>query len=228
MEVFIDIRGKLFFGLAGILLAVILFNGISMASASLNTNLGWHSADQISGGTIQGTLGADAVVVGAGGGSSAVKTTYLTGKLLNDAPGPLVLDDWTIIGSTVVPSGLEVYGKVVLNSSDSGYAVSANSVDVIGDMEVSGTIWNHTLKYRLWDADFFDQWSVCSHSYNNPKKLIHSSQGLCWFTEISGPFDGSGKGVKVYIDSNDGYWYLGAYNPAGNDVCGKAACAGNV
>ena len=41
-----------------------------------------------------------------------------------------------------------------------------------------------------------------------PLKVIHKDQGFCVLASVSGHFDGPGEMVKVYLDEQDGYWYL--------------------
>jgi thiol-disulfide isomerase/thioredoxin len=41
-----------------------------------------------------------------------------------------------------------------------------------------------------------------------PLRVIHKDEGFCVLASVAGHFDGYGEAVKVYLDEQDGYWYL--------------------
>lgn len=41
-----------------------------------------------------------------------------------------------------------------------------------------------------------------------PVKMIHSDTGICYLTQVGGGFAGGGEKVRVYVDEEDGFWYL--------------------
>ena len=40
-------------------------------------------------------------------------------------------------------------------------------------------------------------------------KVIHKDEGFCVLASLGGHFAGFGEYVRVYLDDQDGYWYLG-------------------
>ena len=47
-----------------------------------------------------------------------------------------------------------------------------------------------------------------SEMHRQPIRMIHSDEGICFLSGIYGPYSKPEDAARVYIDSDDGYWYL--------------------
>ena len=61
-----------------------------------------------------------------------------------------------------------------------------------------------------------------------PVRLVHQSHGIPVLTELKGKFRNNSSGIKMYVDPEDGYWYLTGDSSKGADIFARVICIGRV
>lgn len=61
-----------------------------------------------------------------------------------------------------------------------------------------------------------------------PARLVHHSHGIPVLTELKGKFRNNSSGIRMYVDPEDGYWYLTGDSSKGADISAQVICIGRV
>ncbi len=61
-----------------------------------------------------------------------------------------------------------------------------------------------------------------------PVRLVHHSHGIPVLTELKGKFRNNSSGIRMYVDPEDGYWYLTGDNSEGAEISARVVCIGRV
>ncbi|MCO6491263.1 MAG: hypothetical protein J5I98_22795 [Phaeodactylibacter sp.] len=61
-----------------------------------------------------------------------------------------------------------------------------------------------------------------------PVRLVHQSHGIPVLTELKGKFRNSSSGIRLYVDPDDGYWYLAGDNSKEAEIFARVVCVGRV
>lgn len=61
-----------------------------------------------------------------------------------------------------------------------------------------------------------------------PVRLVHQSHGIPVLTELKGKFKSSSSGIRMYIDPDDGYWYLAGESAREAEISAQVVCIGRV
>lgn len=61
-----------------------------------------------------------------------------------------------------------------------------------------------------------------------PVRLVHQSQGIPVLAELKGKFKSSSSGIRMYVDPDDGYWYLAGDSSPGAEIFARVVCVGRV
>ena len=61
-----------------------------------------------------------------------------------------------------------------------------------------------------------------------PVRLVHQSHGIPVLTELKGKFKNNSSGIKMYVDPEDGYWYLTGDSSKGAEIFARVICIGRV
>ncbi|MEW6095979.1 MAG: hypothetical protein AB1567_05585 [bacterium] len=88
------------------------------------------------------------------------------------------------------------FDKIALTGGNVGIGTTEPQTKLDVNGEIRGKL-RYTAEEYVWKQG----WS--------PVKMIHKDKGFCFLTYVSGKFEGDGECVKIYIDEDDGYWYLG-------------------
>lgn len=59
-------------------------------------------------------------------------------------------------------------------------------------------------------------------------RLVHHSHGIPVLTELKGKFRNSSSGIRMYVDPEDGYWYLTGDGSKGANISARVICMGRV
>ncbi len=103
-----------------------------------------------------------------------------------------------------------VQGGLMGNGEQAGFSLGTDGWWYLGGKSKQPSLGASamciTAKTPNWlDADFKEvEW----RPGEKPVKVIHRDEGFCVLASIAGHFAGYGQMVKVYLDEQDGYWYL--------------------
>ncbi|MCB0597941.1 MAG: hypothetical protein H6557_23360 [Lewinellaceae bacterium] len=61
-----------------------------------------------------------------------------------------------------------------------------------------------------------------------PVRLVHQSHGIPVLTELKGKFRNNSSGIRMYVDPEDGYWYLAGDSSKGAEIAARVICIGRV
>jgi hypothetical protein len=222
MEIEINIEKKHAYGLF-VLLLLVYFSLQITPTAALDPTKGWHPAEQISGGTIQGTLSVTGDFIVGSGGSANLSVCCIEGKnLADDLLGKLLVQYGTgmevYIGSFFnrYGSSLSVYGNVGVDKSPAADA----ALDVAGDISAANITVTGKVSGMI---PYSNSYQACDTSRI---ALGKHERVMCYLTGLTGGMSGGGS-AHVFVNSLDQTWYLERGHANANQ-CIKAMCAGIV
>jgi hypothetical protein len=215
---------------AGILLllsAVAVISSLANVSVhAVDTSQGWHPAEQIRSGKIDGDLGITGNLIVGAGGSANLYAALITGKSkTSDAWGFLHLQEYTgqgvQIGKPGIPSDLLAHHLGIWKEPASGESLAVyGNISVAGDIKPSdqGSLLTGMLAYTdeyVWQEG------------DPPVKMVNSNDGFCFLTGVEGDFFSPSEWVEIYLET-DNFWYLRGGSSGGRGVKAWARCAGRV
>ena len=65
-------------------------------------------------------------------------------------------------------------------------------------------------------------------SGQRPVRLVHQRHGIPVLTELKGKFKDNSCGIRMYVDPEDGYWYLTGDSREGAGLLARVICIGRV
>lgn len=65
-------------------------------------------------------------------------------------------------------------------------------------------------------------------SGQGPVRLVHHSHGIPVLTELKGKFRNNSSGIRMYVDPEDGFWYLAGDSSKGAELFARVVCIGRV
>lgn len=105
---------------------------------------------------------------------------------------------------------LQAAGSLHMNAST--IRVEARKMDLDGELSA-----------RLCQSGPFS-WQ----SGQPPVRLVHQSHGIPVLTALKGKFRNSSSGIELYVDPEDGYWYLTGNDSKGAEISARVVCVGRV
>ncbi len=99
-----------------------------------------------------------------------------------------------------------------------------------GDVAISGSL-SAKLKYSgeyYCDSDGDLNGIGSDLDWPNLVQMIHKDKGFCYLLSVRGAFNGWGEIIQIYLNDDNGYWYMDCGSGSGDGTRGIARCVGIV